>query len=376
MDDARAWIEIHRENAPGQDTARGALQIMRQFADSEEIRAAAIAAVIGPGTSQDPLPEDLLTDFHAAMADFSDRWPESSQLSSVTVPDDPTEVLDAMAERVRTTPEQERAIRELTSKIVVGELPLGVLAAAVEKSYAEVTIKRGVDILPARHPDPAEHVTSTNAAIEAIDGSVVIDTTALLVTRLLNPELRANAHGAFRLLTVDDALTDARVAHRMLSANTVGHLVWDSEAEAPRLIEADPHETAEHAAAAQKLVADIEQIQRLPRPPVQDDRVRGAFFSPWFSVIDLARSRGVALWSDDAALRILARSETVPAFSTLAVLQLLTERGLLSSGERQEVDRSLVRGRVGDMPLLSNPRDASLCSPKTNSGGPEASPSR
>ncbi len=145
------------------------------------------------------------------MADFSDRWPESSQLSSVTVPDDPTEVLDAMAERVRTTPEQERAIRELTSKIVVGELPLGVLAAAVEKSYAEVTIKRGVDILPARHPDPAEHVTSTNAAIEAIDGSVVIDTTALLVTRLLNPELRANAHGAFRLLTVDDPSPIARV---------------------------------------------------------------------------------------------------------------------------------------------------------------------
>ncbi len=135
--------------------------------------------------------------------------------------------------------------------------------------------------------------------------------------------------------------------------NTVGHLVWDSEAEAPRLIEADPHETAEHAAAAQNWQnrADAALVRRR-----KDDRVRGAFFSPWFSVIDLARSRGVALWSDDAALRILARSETVPAFSTLAVLQLLTERGLLSSGERQEVDRSLVRGRVGDMPLLSNPR--------------------
>ena len=354
-DDAFAWIEIHREHAPGQDTVRGCLRIMRQFAESERIRAAAIAAVIGPGTSRDPLPDDLLEQFHAATAEFIDTWPDSSRLVSVSVPEDPTDLLEVMGRFVRTTPEQQELRRELTAKIVLGELPLGVLAAAVRRGYAEIVLNRGLDVIPARHPDPAEHAACLEIARQALDASVVIDTTALVVTRLLEPDHRTAAHGLFRLVTVDDVLADARAARHALSGQTVGQLTWDERAQAPRLVESDEAQTAALSAAAAALVTDIEHIQRLPWPAAGNPRSRDAFFSPWFPLIDLARSQGTALWSDDTALRALARAEGVPALSTPAVLQLLVEQRVLSDGQRQEIERRLIRERVGDLPLLSRP---------------------
>lgn len=354
-EDALAWIEVHREYASGQDTVRGCLRIMRQFADSEGIRAAAISAVIGSGTSQDVLPDELLDEFHTAMAEFTDQWPDSRRLVSVPVPEDPAELLTKMSEFVRTTPEQQEARRELTSKIVVGELPLGVLAAAVSRTYAEVILNRGVDIIPARHPDPAEHAACIQAAREALDTDVVIDTTALVVTRLLGADHQGRAHGAFRLLTVDNILADARAARQMLNANTRAHLFWDDLAQTPRLIEADERATAALAAAAAALVNDIERVRRLPPTTPQDPRAQGAFFSPWFPLIDLARSQHATLWSDDTALRTLARAEGMPAFSTPAVLQLLVENGTVSDQQRHEIDRLLLRERVGDLPLLTHP---------------------
>lgn len=354
-DDALAWIEIHREHAPGQDTVRGCLRIMRQFADSEKIRAAAITAVIGPGTSRDPLPDDLLEQFHAATAEFIETWPDSSRLVSVPVPEDPTVLLEMMGRFVRTTPEQQELRRELTTKIVLGELPLGVLAAAVRRSYAEIVLNRGLDVIPARHPDPAEHAACLKTARQALDGSVVIDTTALVVTRVLEPDHRTAILGLFRLVTVDDVLADARAARHALSGQTVGQLTWDERAQAPRLVENDEAQTAALSAAAAALVTDIEHIQRLPRPAAGNPRSQDAFFSPWFPLIDLARSQGTALWSDDTALRALARAEGVPALSTPAVLQLLVEQGVLSDGQRQENERRLIRERVGDLPLLSRP---------------------
>ena len=138
-------------------------------------------------------------------------------------------------------------------------------------------------------------------------------------------------------------------------ANSPGHLVWDEQAQTSRFIETDESAAAMLAAAAATLVRDIEQVRRLPRPTPRDMRFRGAPYSPWIPLIDLPRTEGTSLWSDDVALRTLARAEGVPAFSTLAVLQVMAEDGIISERQGQEIDRTLIRGFVGDLPILTRP---------------------
>ena len=353
-DDARGWIEVHREHAPGEETVRGCVRLMRQFPDSEEIRAAAILAVVGTGTSQEPLPDDLLADFHAAVQEFTDRWPESRLFFVVSAPDG-VDLVAAMDEVVRTTPEQQRAHRELATNVLLGQLPIGSLAASLGRSYAEVVLRRGLDVIPARHPDPAEHALCLQAARVALNKGVAVDTTALVVIDLLNAEVAAAAQGRYRLVTVDDVLADARAARRALTASSPGRLAWDEQAQASRYIETDSEAASELADAAQSLVKNIEQLRRLPRPAPTDQRFAESIYSPWFPVIDLARAEGAALWADDGALRLLARGEGVPAFSTPAMLQVMEDDGALLSSQREDIDRALIRGFVGDLPVLSGP---------------------
>jgi len=141
----------------------------------------------------------------------------------------------------------------------------------------------------------------------------------------------------------------------MLTAQSPGRLIWDEQAQTSRFILADEQAAATLADAAVTLVRDIEHVRRLPRPQPVDERLGGARLLPWFPLIDLARVEGVALWSDDAALRGFARAVGVPAFSTLAVVQLMEEDGALSPQRREEIDRTLVRGFIGDLPILARP---------------------
>lgn len=351
--DARAWIEIHREHASGEVTVRGCLRLMRQFADSEEIRAAALAAVIAPGSRRDPIPADLLAEYHQAINDFTTTWPESKHFFVMTVPDDPSDLMAMMDDVVRVSPEQQHARRELATKIVLGNLPLGMLASAMHHSYAEVVLRRGIDVIPARHPDPDEHAVSVDTARRLRDTNVVVDTTALVVTALLPRTVITAARGAFRLTTLDDVLADARAANASLSAQSPGRLVWDEESQRSWFVESDEHLAARLAEAAKALIEDIQQVRRVPRRPSTDERLESAELTPWLPLIELGKADGAALWSDDASMRVLARSMGVESFSTLAVLDLLEESGNLTSESRAEIDRVLLMNGVGDLPLLS-----------------------
>lgn len=92
----------------------------------------------------------------------------------------------------------------------------------------------------------------------------------------------------------------------------------------------------------------------------EDDR---ADHVVWLGPIELAKARGVALWSDDVALRRLARSMGVPAFGTLNLLEYLAEQEINKTPAeetarieelveaRREDALAAIRERVVDVPV-------------------------
>jgi hypothetical protein len=76
--------------------------------------------------------------------------------------------------------------------------------------------------------------------------------------------------------------------------------------------------------------------------------LNGPGFDPWASALRIVAAHGSALWADDIALRRLARSQGIPSFSTLSLLDAYASIGLVPAGQREEAIRRLIRGYVGN----------------------------
>lgn len=70
---------------------------------------------------------------------------------------------------------------------------------------------------------------------------------------------------------------------------------------------------------------------------------------PWVGPLDYAKHHGIPLYSDDAALRAVARGEGVAAFGTLALLEALVEQG--ATIDLTGLYLSLRRACIVDLPF-------------------------
>lgn len=347
--DAVAWLELHREYSSVEEAVRGCLRLARQFPESEVVRGAALRVSLLIEKGEDLVPEDVTDQLRADLVDFTTRWPESEMLRPVKVPDDPDELRALMDDWVRPTPEASALRRDVSVRLAVGDYPLGVLSSLVSLTYAEVVLRRGEDVLPARSLDPAETAASLAAARASKGQRVAVDVSSLAVTCLIGDATRAVALGWFSAETVDDVLRDARVARAALSAPHVATLVWDADAETSWFLERDAAVGAALAKRSDDLVRAIEMVRRVPSPTSSSDG--SDIQAPWLRLFELARSERLPIWADDVVLRQMARAEGIPAFSTFAVLELLREAGVMTSAERSELDRIFLTERVGDLPL-------------------------
>jgi hypothetical protein len=85
-----------------------------------------------------------------------------------------------------------------------------------------------------------------------------------------------------------------------------------------------------------------------------------------------AAQSGLAFWCDDVALRAVARSVGVAAFSTPALLEVMLERGALSAPQYETAVRKLIEGLVGDFPV-DQMRLSAMLAKSRSAAGPVAS---
>jgi len=71
-------------------------------------------------------------------------------------------------------------------------------------------------------------------------------------------------------------------------------------------------------------------------------------FKAWAACMDIAKERGLALWCDDIALRLVAQEVGVPTFGTFNVLADLLASGTISAFEHSASLVQLLKSKIGD----------------------------
>jgi hypothetical protein len=176
--------------------------------------------------------------------------------------------------------------------------------------------------------------------------------------RALLPELAGILTRGFReVLLVDSAYADIVAARDELYLPTVGTWVVDQATGRGGLIPVDSDVQSRQRSEIDVIYTLAGECRRTPLPVTLSSdlgRLNGPGFDPWAGALRIAAARGSALWADDIGLRRLARSQGVPAFSTLSLLDAYASIGLVPAGQREEAVRRLIRGYVGDFPPDDN----------------------
>lgn len=242
--------------------------------------------------------------------------------------DSADELRDQLIEELKRS---RRPIGELLEQAARGEIPQGLLALLSGHTVAYALAGRLLGMYVAGSFLDADCAIENESVASAINDEVVVDTSALLVASLLSdmPTLR----GHFRRLLMPRAcLKDLRVARAEMNGLTSssGTMGWDHDHERPVYFGPEVDQQLASIRRFGLLEAAVERVVPIDVDELpsfssfnEDDR---ADHVVWLGPVELAKTRGVALWSDDVVLRKLARSMGVRAFGTLNLLEYLAEQ--------------------------------------------------
>jgi hypothetical protein len=231
---------------------------------------------------------------------------------------------------------------------MVGQIPISVYTSALQRRYAEGLVCNAVGCYVIRNPDDLVTAEEMEIARQALDGTVVVDTSALFLANVVlgsTTELKARFE---RLLLSELQRDDILTTRVSLMTPSVGSLGWDPVSDRPTIISYEEGVTEHWAAEAERLASLLELCEVVGDPPYDGDPRNRA----WSSPVRVARERGLSLIADDVALRAVARSEGVTAFGSLQLLAALVSDRDLPPSVLEESYRRLRDVRAAELPVF------------------------
>ena len=189
--------------------------------------------------------------------------------------------------------------------------------------------------------------SAARSAAHDADG-VVLTRTALF--SLWKLDLQDSAASAFRLLApralrtqVREELADAenavRDGRKTLGRAQSGLPAHELPAGHPALVRQRDDLRSQLRWLDERVEVRPRPLEAFGEPGGSDEEVRAHVGHASHDAVELARVMGVALYADDLGLRTAVASESVPSFSSVALVPELAERGAISTTDR---DRLLV----------------------------------
>ncbi len=314
---------------------------------SEDFRSTCLITLLTL-TPAPEIPPALLTRIRQAVERYVAEFPDSRYLRRIEFVDSETFLRD-IASVLRPGHEQRQALGE---RVAQGQLPYGLLAAALSEPYAAALLERAAGHLVAHDYNPVELAEDIRLASRSFGGAVVVDTSAL-ATLAGVPQLWDRITSTFhRVVTADIAWADAMAAARRYATASDLSIALDSRG-SEALVRVQPADVRarlrREADWLNKAIQATEQrsVRTLDVLPAADVNPHGN----WLGPVQIARDSEFALWSDDQAVRRLARDLNIPAFPTIALLHVLLRRQRVSQLDIEAYVSACVATAVVDMEI-------------------------
>ena len=333
--------------------------LTEQFPESEKLHLLLITTALRRG-ERDDVPQALGDRIREAFASFHARFPNSTSLQTIEIDlDDPAKTLVDLLKRSQGV--SEKQLRELEKQIATGDMAIPPLAAVAGKSTGETWLLYGP--LPLAYGDTATDEADREAAAVALEKSAALwDEAALFIAGGLGSQtadLLVNALPASLIVqSVLDAAADVLTDPKRDSHERIH---YDEGAGQVVRTALSPKQIEREAARAE---GTLELVRRLrstaDRDPNGDDELHqllGDTPTPlhnWAAGMIAARRHDLPVYSDDRYIRNAARGIGLQAFGTLALIDVLADRGELEQTQRQAIRTRLHVSAAWGMRLSSD----------------------
>ena len=232
----------------------------------------------------------------------------------------------------------------------------GVFALAASRRYAETYVLTAPQGLLIRTADLALDALDENdiTATESAQRPVLVDATALYVLNVLNADARSACLSAYSTLQVTrPTLDDLKATRDHLAVRGTMSVGYDVAAERLVAMEIAPEIAAAHATTARRLLelATTSATVVAAAKPTRAAQARDIHAGTFLGLLETCKADGQALWSDDPALRAIARAEGIPTFGTYALLGHLRATGTLTATDYATAVLDLTQASAIDLPI-------------------------
>jgi hypothetical protein len=356
------WLGQHAHHGFTTDDVNKALDLLDQWPEDTDFQGQVLGAFLGAAGRRGPGGNPILPDLDQHTEErFQDRLASYTSQNPggpiQVIPGDAHSLADML--RAQLAPQAERIA--YAERLVREErAPLSALAAVTSAPYAGALLLRATGVLIAVTSNPESFASEVAAVETALDGRVVIHSSALAVATMLQDRW-AGLRGAFTDVSLPrDAWADFQVARNDLLRDpsarfTIGYDLRRQMLTSHQISQAD------HAYLSRRF-EDIDSAMRgITVTPTPDLDVFGEY-TPMetdaaLSPLDLAAKAGIPLWCDDVLLRGLAQEHGIATFGTVALLEALIESDRLPDTLRWDV-LALARGFVANLMLSPDELEA------------------
>jgi hypothetical protein len=345
--EAQLLAHIYLRGLPPAEALHRIIELSDRFdRQDEKLEGMVVAAWTAAGASA--APEDGARGA-LSLNEFPERFPGNRGSVRAVALEDLNEILRQQAAAAAE-------LDVLGGEVIAGRLP--VVSWALAASMSTVGMWSGLQFLPIAFADPKLREADMEGATAAVGRGAAWDASSLVTVAVLDEHIGDLIRQALPLSLVGQSVmqdVDFAAIDAVDDRPAEGELrvAWDERANQPvsfmRPVEQIERErriirAAFTRAKSLELRPDIDPSRPTPHDELVPERIIDLQTIGQAAVagtMAIAVRERMPIYSDDRVLRLLFRQAGIPAFGTVALLEVLAERAVINADERQTATEAL-----------------------------------
>ena len=344
LDQAQLVSEVLYRGAPKEEAVPRLDALSSSFERPEQLEGLLFMAFLEAEQEGIEFDEDLAKEIAERFNAFPERFPDSKLMSRVELPDTAEGLTELLRELHGESAEAQARVQK---QIADGELPVAALAVVSTVKEVGAAWAR-LRSLPMSFAIPALDQHERAIAADALGGAAIWDPTSLCIAGGLGPEIEAKIKAALPgSMIANETLDDAAAAstgpgRRGRSETEMG---YNPSAEQGFIEEIPAEEVERQRLRAEGMLRLAKELDVQPAPgqdadqdlvKLLDDPEESHAWKTFIGTVMLAERTKRPIYSDDRWIRKFAHEHGLRAFGTLALLDVMRERGMLEETARTQ----------------------------------------